>query len=89
MEYLWTAFVALSDSRPVGMVAGAIPFSEILAYSMLIRPLDTWEVEAIRKIDRAWLLEEQQRAPAAPATKPGMVRMDDAEGMARLFQELN
>lgn len=71
------------------MMAGAIPFSEILAYSTLVRPLDAWEVDVIKRIDRVWLLEEQKRAPATPATKPGMVRMDDSEGMARLFQELN
>lgn len=71
------------------MGPGAIHYAEIDAYSRLVEPLAAWEVAAIRKIDGAWLNREAASRPVAAPEKPGMVRVDDPDGVARLFKELS
>lgn len=57
LHYLFLHFLDLSESRPVGMMApGAIPYSEIYAYSVLCGIMfGAWEVTAIRQLDSMWL----------------------------------
>ena len=59
---LWGAFLDLSAARPMGMTAGAIPPSEVLAWQQLhgVR-LSAWEVETLGAMDRAVLVEKGQQ----------------------------
>lgn len=53
--WLWSSFVALDDTRDIGMSVGAITFTEMKAYA------DLWgfrwtpaEIAIIRALDRAY-----------------------------------
>lgn len=49
-------FVNLSSTRPVGMGASPITYSEILAYSTLNNiDYDPWEIQVIKLFDRTAL----------------------------------
>lgn len=54
---LWDAFCALSEARTSSANGpNPIAWSEILAWSQLMRwPLEPHHVEAIRRLDTAWL----------------------------------
>lgn len=53
---LWDAFLTLHSARPAGMVAGAIPSSELLAWQQLQGvQLSAWEVDTLRAMDQAAL----------------------------------
>lgn len=52
LRYLWSAFIRLSDRRPVGMNVGLIPWSEIDAFQRVSGfRLTPWEVELIEMLD--------------------------------------
>jgi hypothetical protein len=53
---LWAAWCDLASARPVGMAAGAVPPSEVLAWQQLhgVR-LTSWEVDTLAAMDRAAL----------------------------------
>lgn len=48
----WDAFIDLSASRQVGMVANPISYTDILAYRDLTHePLTAWDVRLIKRLD--------------------------------------
>ena len=54
--HCWMDFVNLSSTRPVGMGASPITYSEILAYSTLNNiDYDPWEIQVIKLFDRTAL----------------------------------
>jgi len=55
-EYLMTVFYNLSSGRQIGMAPGPIAFEAIEAYNRLTGVgLVGWEVDAIKRIDAAWM----------------------------------
>lgn len=55
LAYLWAWFADLDESRPAGMGLAALSWADIAAYFSLhrIKP-QPWEVETLRRIDRAY-----------------------------------
>lgn len=55
----WNAFQRLSGSRPIGMAAGSIPLSEIVAYCTLYGISDPNDIDdlvyVIGEMDSEWL----------------------------------
>jgi len=62
-QYLWTYFCELSNGRGYSETGpSALTFTEILAWSQLTKSDPTaWEVEAIKAIDRAFLMESMKK----------------------------
>lgn len=60
----WRVFHELSASRPVGMVAGGIPQSEILCWFILRgRNIDPLLVEKLMALDRIFLAHQAKQTP--------------------------
>lgn len=57
ISHIWSAFIALSNSRTGGMSGpNAITYSDIKAWKELTEtPLKAWEVEAIKRLDVVYL----------------------------------
>lgn len=52
----WDAFLDLSGSRQIGMIANPISFADILAYRVLTHePLTAWDVRLIQRLDQVAL----------------------------------
>lgn len=69
LQRYWQAFWMLNRSRQLGMVAGPIPLTEILAYLQMVGdPRPEYLLRVIDELDREYLkhLDEQRRA-ASPA----------------------
>lgn len=74
--WIWSAFVALDDTRDIGMGVGAITFTEMVSYA------DLWgfrwnpvEITIIRALDRAYRVFKAERQakrqkPAIDKSKP-------------------
>ncbi len=61
-EFVWAAFVQLSSTRPRGWGPGPITFAEVLAWQHLRNlKLETWELDALRQMDSAYLEEADAR----------------------------
>jgi hypothetical protein len=59
LAYLWNVFTRLSNRRPVGMVAGLIPWSEIDAFQRVSGfRLGPWEVQLIEALDGLYMSEK-------------------------------
>jgi hypothetical protein len=57
LSHIWSAFIALSNSRTAGM-SGVNPltYEQIKAWKELTEtPLTAWEVEAIKRLDVVYL----------------------------------
>lgn len=53
---VWEAFVDLSASRQIGMIANPISYADIAAYRALtLEPLSAWDVRLIKRLDAAVL----------------------------------
>ena len=57
VSHVWSAFVALSNSRAVGMSGpNALTYTEIKSWMELTEtPLRAWEIEAIKRLDVVYL----------------------------------
>lgn len=52
MQHVWECFIALAQTRSIGMAAGPITFMEMWAYrEMTGADLSGWEVGIIRRLD--------------------------------------
>jgi hypothetical protein len=62
-KFVWDAFWSINTSRGgTGYGPAPIPCTEILAWSTLYRqPLEHWEIEALRTMDRVYLQEVQKK----------------------------
>lgn len=71
-EHVWLWFNELCGSRPG---PGLLPYTEVQAYFGLhgIVPA-AWELEAVKRLDRAWVVYRQNRTDAEPASRPGRTR---------------
>lgn len=62
MEHVWTAFIELNSARPAGgMGPGGITYEGIQAWmSVTGKRLAGWEVDAVKKLDAAWMQVQSQ-----------------------------
>jgi hypothetical protein len=60
--FLWGFFIELHNTRGGGMGPAPITFSEIEAWQRLTRrQLPAWQIEAIKRMDAAFLRVESER----------------------------
>lgn len=62
LGYIWDWYVALDNSRDVGMAMGPITFNSMQSYFTLTKQNpQTWEIDVIKQLDR--LSVETRRKP--------------------------